>query len=116
MRIQDYNKIMEFMEQNFIGKRMKVRVAGEGRDELTYCGRLEDAGYVTVGETLEKRVPEGFDGDIRLLFENLKVTLSGYQLEFVTILDYTLPKPEDSKRYLLANGLDHPMLLELELE
>lgn len=116
MNTTDYNKIMEFIEQNFIGQPMKVRVKRDGRDELNYRGRLEDAGYITESDALARRVSADFDGDFRLRFENLEATFSGYRLQLGTIMDYSLPNPADSKKYLLGNCLDRPILLELERE
>ena len=115
MNTTDYNQIMEFIEQNFLGQPMKVRVEGHGRDELVYRGKLEDAGYETESEALARRVPADFDGDIRLRFEHLEATLSGYQLQLRKQMDYKLPSLADSKKYLLKNGLDS-ILIELERE
>lgn len=110
----DYNKIMEFIEQNLLGKHMEVKLSGDGVDELSYRGKLKDAGYKNEMGELERKVPVGFDGQIRLKFENMETTLSGYQLHLRQIKDYCLPNPADSKEFLLGNGLNRYILFELK--
>lgn len=110
----DYNTIMEFIEQNLLGQHMEVKVIGDGIDELIYRGKLEDAEYKTKSEPFARRVPADFEGKIRLKFENMETTLSGYQLHLRQIKDYCLPNPSDSKEFLLGNGLDRYILFELK--
>lgn len=106
----DYDKIMEFIEQNFLGQSTKVSIAGDGNERLVYTGKLNDAAYIIQGSgALVKRVPA--DKDVFLIslkFDNLEIKLSGYELDLGKI------NLKSSKAYMLSSGLDRPLLIELE--
>ncbi len=117
--LSDYNQIMVYIEQNFLGRPLKIKVtAGDGPDNLVYHGKLDDVLFELGRGLTHKRVPVNQDTtpDIRLKFGELEILLSGHELRLGSVYDWSLSNPPDSGKYLLCNELDKSLMVYIEKE
>ena len=114
-RIEKYNKIMETLEEKFIGKNLKVTgtlfSTMNRPDKFIYRGKLEDANYYPDDNVIGRRIqsPKGLEEDIyiQLKFSDFEFNLGAYELNFG-------PRPMSPDEYVLGDGSDLPLILVID--